>query len=194
MPYAPGFPTDFTEYVLVWCADLLEPLDVGERRLLLDGLTLMYTGGPWPDRLQIQRLVEQMDGRYDPESFIGELEIRSGGGIAGAVDRLRDPRLREYALSELRRYPGTPGLVVAVNAQVDAGVLSEQERNDILTSAINAPVLPGPIPAPEGCPPLPEDHPESFEDLRARRMRMRPDRGRPVAGASGARDREGRER
>ncbi len=120
----------------------------------------MYTGGPWPDQLQIQRLVEQMDGRYDPESFIGELEVQSGGGVAGAVERLKDDRLREHALAELHRYPGTHELVAAVNAQVARGVLSARERTSILTSALGAPVLPGPIPAPEEYPPLPGDHPE----------------------------------
>lgn len=59
-----GLPSSLTEYVLVWCEDLLQDLPIPARTDLARTLSTMYEGGPWPTRLRIQRLAGHMSGNH----------------------------------------------------------------------------------------------------------------------------------
>ena len=169
MPLAPGFPTNFTEYLTVWCADLLEGLDDEQRRVLENSLIMMYEGGPWPDRFRIQRLAEQLRGVVDAETAIGELDLRRSGGVSGVIARLNSPDVEhQWVIEQLSRLQGTPQLVDAVTEACRVGLISPIERELILETTLSRPILPEPIPAPAEYPPLPPDHPESYEEYRVR--------------------------
>ena len=168
MPLSPGFPTDFTEYLTVWCADLLEGLDDEQRRSLQEVFATSYEGGPWPDRLHIQRLAEQTLGLFDADTAVGEWSSRHDG-VAGVIARLHSREVEhEWVVEQLARLPGSSELVIAVNAACQEGLLSLLERDLILEAALSRPILPEPIPAPSKYPPIPADHPESYEEFRLR--------------------------
>jgi hypothetical protein len=168
MPLAPGFPTDFTEYLTVWCADLLEDLDDEQRRMLADSLIMMYEGGPWPDRLYVQRLAEQVRGIIDAETSSGDSDLRRSG-VSGIVARLSSPDVEHrWVVEQLSRLQGTPELVGAVTEALRLELISPIEHELILETALSRPILPEPIPAPAEYPPLPPDHPESYEEYRLR--------------------------
>jgi hypothetical protein len=70
VPESRGLPSSLTEYVLVWCEDLWQDLPTTARTDLARTLSTMYEGGPWPTRLRIQRLAEQISGNYgDANTF-----------------------------------------------------------------------------------------------------------------------------
>jgi hypothetical protein len=171
VPLTPGFPTSLGEYVTVWCADLLEPLTQDQRDDFLRGLAMGDEGGPWPSRLDIQRLVEH---RCTPHAkatdMLGDLLERFADGIAATIGRLHDPApgMREIAVTQLHQLPGTRELVDAVDAEFRSGTLTTGERDSILTAALSRPILPEPIPAPSMFPELPPDHPESWEEKNRR--------------------------
>ena len=167
MPLTPGFPTSMTEYITVWCADLLEPLTAAQRESFVRGAEMMYEGGPWHSRLAIQRLVEYyLTPDLDADTHFGELLEHNAGGVAGAIERLRAPYpdSRAAAVDQLHLLPGTPELVDAVNTATADGTLTDAERQSILTSALSRRILPEPIPNPPEYPPIPADHPESYAE------------------------------
>lgn len=168
MPLSPGFPTDLAEYILVWCADLLEPLSAEERRQLVSITAMMHVGGPWPSRISIQRSAEQIRGLVDADANVGEMDLRLSG-LDAIIGRLRAPDLEhEWVVMQLSRLPGSSELVEAVNDAVGEGILTSLDRDVILGAALSRAVMPEPIPAPAEFPALPPDHPESHEEFRRR--------------------------
>jgi hypothetical protein len=160
-------PSSLSDYVLVWCADLLAGLAPGRRRDLLQSVAMMYEGGPWPSRLHIQRLAEQMSGEYGgADVFIGDLVAQTPGYVAGIVIGLSDddPDVREDARRRLTHQPGTPELVAMIEQATAEGHLTSEQRATILASATSNPVLPEPKEAPPQYPALPPDYPESYAE------------------------------
>lgn len=184
-----GLPSSLTEYVLVWCEDLLQDLPTIARTDLARALSTMYEGGPWPKRLHIQRLAEQISGKYgDANTFVGDLHSERPGCVATITQKLSepDPQTRGEALGLLARLPGSLELVRALDREVEQGRLSRVEREDVLRRALGNPVLPAPVPAPEAYPELPRDYPESYEDQKRRDppyelFRPTPDQTRDLA-------------
>lgn len=168
MPTLDGLPEDFTEYLEVWCADLLAPLGPLQRERLIDRIELMYTGGPWPDRWQIQRQVEVTRGILTADAAIGLILVRDSGGLAGAIERLAGP-LHDAAVRQLSQMPGTVELVAAVGTARRRGLISDAERDHILAAAVAQPIAPEPRPLPAHLRPLPPGYPEhrSAGDARA---------------------------
>jgi hypothetical protein len=127
-----GLPSSLTEYVLVWCEDLLQDLPTTDRTDLARTLSPMYEGGPWPTRLRIQRLAEQIGGNYgDANTFVGDLHSERPGYVATITQKLSepDPQTRGEALELLARLPGSLELVRALDRAVEQGrlpVLSEK--------------------------------------------------------------------
>ena len=185
----PSVPSSLSDYVLVWCADLLEDLEPELRRDLLQNVAMMYEGGPWPSRLHIQRLAEQMSGRYGgADVFIGDLLAQTPAYVAGIVDRLGDddPDVREDARRRLAHQPGTPELVAMIEQATAEGHLTSEQRATILAGATSNPVLPEPKEAPPQYPALPPDHPESYAEMLERdppyeAFTPRPDQQRDLA-------------
>jgi hypothetical protein len=166
-----GLPSSLTEYVLVWCEDLLQELPVTARTDLARALSTMHEGGPWPTRLRIQRLAEQVSGKYGGANvFVGELHFERPGYVAMVAQKLSEPdsQARGEALELLARLPGSPELVDALDQATEQGLLSAAERADVLARALSNPVLPAPVPAPAGYPDLPRDYPESYEEQKRR--------------------------
>lgn len=166
-----GLPSSLTEYVLVWCEDLLQDLPTPARTDLARTLSTMYEGGPWPTRLRIQRLAEQISGNYgDANTFVGDLHSERSGYVATITHKLSepDPQTRNEALELLALLPGSLELVRALDRAVEQGHLSRVEREGVLRRALGNPVLPAPVPAPEAYPELPRDYPESYEDQKRR--------------------------
>lgn len=184
-----GLPSSLTEYVLVWCEDLLQDLPTTDRTDLARALSTMYEGGPWPTRLRIQRLAEQICGNYgDANTFVGDLHSERPGYVAAITQKLSEPepQTRDEALELLARLPGSLELVRALDLAVEQGRLSRVEREDVLRRALGNPVLPAPVPAPEAYPELPRDYPESYDDQKRRDppyelFRPTPDQTRDLA-------------
>lgn len=171
MPESRGLPSSLTEYVLVWCEDLLQDLPATARTDLARALSTMHEGGPWPTRLRIQRLAEQVSGKYGGANvFVGELHSERPGFVAMVAQKLSepDPRTRGEALELLARLPGSPELVGELDQAGKHGRLSPAERAEVLRRALSNPVLPDPVPAPAAYPDLPRDYPESYEEQKRR--------------------------
>jgi hypothetical protein len=185
----PSVPSSLSDYVLVWCADLLEGLEPERCRDLLQSVAMMYEGGPWPSRLDIQRLAEQMSGEYGgADVFIGDLVAQTPGYVAGMVIGLSDddPDVREDARRRLAHQPGTPELVAMIEQATIEGHLTSEQRATILASATSNPVLPEPKEAPPQYPALPPDYPESYAERIERDppyevFTPRPDQARDLA-------------
>jgi hypothetical protein len=78
-----GLTSSVSEYVLVLRKDLLQDLPATARADLARTLSTMYEGGPWPTRLRIQRLAEQMSGNHgDANTFVGDLHSERRGYVA----------------------------------------------------------------------------------------------------------------
>jgi hypothetical protein len=171
VPESRGLPSSLTEYVLVWCEDLLQDLPATARTDLARALSTMHEGGPWPTRLRIQRLAEQASGKYGGANvFVGELHSERPGFVAMVAQKLSepDPQTRGEALELLGRPPGSPELVRALDQAGKHGRLSPAERAEVLRRALSNPVLPDPVPAPAAYPDLPRDYPESYEEQKRR--------------------------
>lgn len=173
----------------MWCEDLLQDVPTTARTDLARTLSTMYEGGPWPTRLRIQRLAEQISGNYgDANTFVGDLHSERSGYVATITQKLSgpDPQTRDEALELLARLPGSLELVRALDRAVEQGRLFRVERGDVLRRALGNPVLPAPVPAPEAYPELPRDYPESYEDQKRRDppyelFRPTPDQTRDLA-------------
>lgn len=166
---ARSLPRSLSEYLLVWCADLLSPMSATQRQSLLDTIHLTYIGGPWPTRLLLQRLAEQVVGTISAEAAIGEVVATYGPSIDDTIEALTsgdDEISRSDLITLLARNPATTDLIPKVTAALHAGALTENEYFAICTQALHAPLLPDPIPAPPEFPELPHDYPESHEGHR----------------------------
>ncbi|HEY5222491.1 MAG TPA: hypothetical protein VIJ18_05505 [Microbacteriaceae bacterium] len=53
-----GPPRTMGEYADRWLADLLDPIDAGSRRMIVQTMAINWMGGPLPDRESVQRLLE----------------------------------------------------------------------------------------------------------------------------------------
>ncbi|MDP5226454.1 MULTISPECIES: hypothetical protein [Arthrobacter] len=162
-----GLPESLTEYLKVWCADLLGRVDTGSRKHIIDAACMSYEGGPWPRRLMIQRHVEISQGILSTEAWLGLVTHDLAGGVPGAIHRLSTEN-RVAAVEQLSRMPGTPELVAGVNAASARGELSSQERVETLRRALAQPPAPAEIPLPGHLRPVPADYPESFEEWKRR--------------------------
>ncbi len=189
MSQSRGLPSSLTEYVLVWCEDLLQDLPATARTDLARTLSTMHEGGLWLTRLRIQRLAEHASGNYgDADTFVGDLHSERPGYVAMVTQKLSEPdqQTRDEALELLARLPGSPEVVRALDQAVEHDRLSPDERAEVLRRALSNPVLRAPMPAPAAYPELPGDYPESYEDQKRRdppyelfltrdcRSRMRP--------------------
>ncbi len=148
-------PRSLSEYLDVWCADLLAPLGPTERSSFLNAVLSSHGKGPWPTRLEVQRLVEISRGLATHDAVVGELLGSRAGGIDAVLVRLADPDRRATALGQLGQLAATPAMVAKVTAAQRAGLLSATERAEVLTRALRHPLLPEPIPAPAHLPALP---------------------------------------
>lgn len=161
-----GLPETLGEYLRVWCADLFEKLPDEKRDRIIQSINMMYAGGPWPDRLSVQRIAEIDMGVLTSSAVIGLLDEERGGGVEGAIRRLSEHH--ESAVKQLSRMPGTPHLVAEVEAAFSRGELTAEERLTILSSATAQPIAPPPIPLPRHLRPLPENYPESYDEWQHR--------------------------
>lgn len=167
----PELPSSLGEYISVWCADLLKGLTPAQRESIVAAAAFSYEGGPWPRRLRIQRLAEEAAGLITADSVLGELTAMYGHGVEGMLAAIDDPEFpssREDLIAQLSRHPGTDELIPKVTTAHRDGVLSDMEFQQICRAALEAPLLPEPIPAPPEFPDLPQDYPESFEEFRRR--------------------------
>ena len=123
-----------------------------------------YEGGPYPDRLTVQRLAEMYRGIISGDAAVGEIITGTPAGISSLIRDLGNPERRQYALRMLSVYPDTTTLVPAVTAVTDDGLFSEEERDAILETALRTPPLPLPVPLPNHLSPIPPDFPESYDD------------------------------
>jgi hypothetical protein len=165
-----GLPATLREYLEVWCADLLCQLTADERASVISIVHCGYGGGPWPSRLQVQRMAEMTAGVITADACIGELINQHCYGIDGAIELLYsdDRDVRDNAVVMLGRYPNTGELVPKVSAALRAGALTDDEFSDICSRALRSPLLPDPIPSPAHLPTVPDDYPESYADYRRR--------------------------
>jgi hypothetical protein len=165
MPTAEGLPEDLTEYLQVWCADLLRSLGPERRESFVNDMHAMWSGGPFPDRLTVQRCVEITLGVITADASMGET-LEEYGGADLALQHLNDPDMeRGHALQQLGQVLATPDNVAKIKTAQARGDLSAEECATVLTSALRQPILPDPIPPPPGLPPIPEDYPESWEEF-----------------------------
>ena len=181
VPYTGGHPATLHEYLEVWCADLLGPLTADQRASVINTVHCSYGGGPWPSRLQVQRMAEMTAGVITADAFIGELINQHCYGIDGAIELLYsgDLDVRDNAVVMLGRCPNTSELVPKVNAARRAGALTDDEFSDICSRALCAPLLPDPIAAPAHLPALPADYPESYAEFRRREPDFTPAEDEP---------------
>ena len=164
MVTADNLPESLTEYLTVWCADLLAPLDDHATGRVIATLGISYEGGPYPDRLTVQRLVEMHRGIVSGDAAVGEILVDTPAGVGSLIRDLGNPERREHALQMLSAWPDTTTLIPAVTAAADDGLLDEAERDTILATALRTPPLPLPVPLPQYLQPLPPDYPESYDD------------------------------
>ncbi|MEH3154296.1 MAG: hypothetical protein PGN29_02745 [Gordonia paraffinivorans] len=164
MVNADNLPESLAEYLTVWCADLLAPLDDDSTRRAIATLRGGYEGGPYPDRLTVQRLVEMHRGIVSGDAVVGEILVDTPAGVGSLIRDLGDPERRQHAFRMLSAWPDTTVLVPAVTAAADDGLLDDAERDTILDTALRTPPLPRPIPLPDRLRPLPPDYPESYDD------------------------------
>jgi hypothetical protein len=168
---SPGqLPATLREYLEVWCADLLCQLTAVQRASVIGILHCSYGGGPWPSRLQVQRMAEMTAGGITADACIGELINQHCHGIDDGIEMLYsdDLDVRDNAIVMLGRYPNTSELVPKVGAARSAGALTDDEYSDICRRALRAPLLPDPIAPPAHLPALPADYPESYAEYRRR--------------------------
>jgi len=165
-----GLPATLREYLDVWCADLLCRLTAAQCTSVISIFHCSYGGGPWPSRLQVQRLAEMTAGVITADACIGELINHHCRGIDGAIEMLYsdDRDVRDNAIVILGRYPNTSELVPKVSSARRTGALTDNEFSDICRRALRAPLLPDPIAAPAHLPALPADYPESYAEYRRR--------------------------
>src|SRR5689334_7002108 len=132
VPYTGGLPATLHEYLEVWCADLLGLLTADQRASVINIVHCSYGGGPWPSRLQVQRMAEMTAGVITADACIGELINQHCYGIDGAIELLYsgDLDVRDNAVVMLGRYPNTSELVPKVNAARRAGALTDDEFSD----------------------------------------------------------------
>jgi hypothetical protein len=132
MPTASGLPVTLREYLEVWCADLLDPLTAAQRASVISIVHHSYAGGPWPPRLQIQRMAEIAAGVITGDACVGELVARYGYPIDDVIEMLRcdDPDVRDNAIVTLGRYPDTTQLIPKVSAARGAGALTDTEFSE----------------------------------------------------------------
>ena len=76
MPTVDGLPATLREYLEVWCVDLLDQLTAAQHASVISTVHCSYSGGPWPSRLQIQRLAEIAAGVITGDACVGELVAR----------------------------------------------------------------------------------------------------------------------
>ena len=79
-----------------------------------------------------------------------------------------DLDVRDNAIVTLGRYPDTTELIPKVSAARGVGALTDTELSEICSRALDAPLLPDPVPPPTHLPPLPNDYPESYTDYHQR--------------------------
>jgi hypothetical protein len=77
VPTVGGLPATLREYLDIWWADLLDPLTAAQRASVISIVHDSYAGGPWPPRLQIQRMAEIAAGVITGDACVGELAGRS---------------------------------------------------------------------------------------------------------------------
>lgn len=155
-----GLPESLTEFLDLWCEDLLRPLGDEARRRVVNDVHLMCEGGiPWPTRLHVQRMAEVASGRITEEALQGELIDLHDGGVEGALTRLRDPDLHGAAVHELARLQPSVEMVRKVTVACRRGDLTEDERVRVLDHAMRLPVLPPAVPLPRHLVPVPPGHP-----------------------------------
>lgn len=157
-------PESFAEYLDVWCADLLGTLSEPEMRSVRDALSTSYWGGPFPTRLQVQRLCETARGRISADAVVGIELAEEPGGLASALWGLQLDSTHDAAIEQLSCMPGTPGMVRAVHAAQAEGHLTEAEAARVLSSALRQPIVPAPVPLPTHLREVPADYPESFDE------------------------------
>lgn len=131
-----SLPSSLTEYVLIWCEDLLQDLPATVRTDLARTLSTRYGGGPWPARLRIQRLAEQLSGNAN--TFVGDLHSECHGYVTKALQKLRDSnyQARDEALELLARLSGSLELGEALD-QAEQALLSDVDRADVLGRALS---------------------------------------------------------
>ncbi len=151
-------PNTLAEFLDVWCDDLLAPLHPRERKAFLVAICSTHDGGPWPRRLDIQRLVEITQGNATEDAVIGEMLEAKAGGIDGAFARLAAGAVRSDVVRQLGQLAGSPALVARVTGAWERGILTDDERADILGRAMRQPFLPPPIPIPPGLAPVPDGY------------------------------------
>lgn len=173
MATSEGLPESLTEFLEVWCADLLEPLTADQRITLVNDVHLTYGGGPWPRRLDVQRLAEIMQGVITQDAVAGELLELYGGGIDSVLARLRDPGTHASAVDQLGQLQATTEVVEKVTAVHRRGDLTKRERATILGRGLRLPLLPDPLPAPAHLVPVPDGYPEPDGEPPARRVSYR---------------------
>lgn len=165
-------PQSLTEYILIWCADLLRDLSAAQRQMLLKSILMGYEGGPWPRRLHIQRLAEQIGGTIDVDAVTAEIATTYGPNLDETVKHLANAEdshmSRHDLITHLARHLTIGGLLSRVTAAHDAGVLNFEEFIDIYTHARSMRVLPPPKDPPPEFPAVPADFPESYEEYRRR--------------------------
>lgn len=129
IPTADALPATLREYLEVWCADLLGHLTAGQRASVISTVHCTYAGGPWPPRLQVQRLAEIAACVITGDAYVGEIIARYGHPIRDVVEMLysKDPDVRDNAIVMLGRHPNTSELVPKVSAAHRAGALTDAE-------------------------------------------------------------------
>ena len=106
-------------------------------------LSTMYKGGPWPTRLRIQRLAEQISGDYeDANTFVGDLHSERPSYVATITQNLSEPdqQTRDEAPELLARLQGSPELVRALDQAGEQGRPSPSERPKVLWRALSHPI------------------------------------------------------
>jgi hypothetical protein len=102
-------PRSLTEYVLVWCEDLLQDLLATARTDLACTLSTMNERGPWPTRLRIQHLAEELSGYCgDANAFVGhglDRKTAKSPGRPPGSSLLSSVRGFDRAPRQVRRHP-----------------------------------------------------------------------------------------
>lgn len=173
-----GLPRTMGEYADRWLADLFEPLDGRDRRVIVQTLAMNWMGGPLPDRESVQRLIERHTGRISEQQYAAWVltyAMRSGeahrDGIDHVLDRLADGfevgGSREKALWYLAGMDDTRQLVTRLEAAVSDGSLTQEECNSVLMRALSNPPLPPLAKLPAHVEPLPDGWPPPAPDYGA---------------------------
>ena len=163
-------PESLTEFLEIWCADLLAPLNGQERDSFLRTARGVYAEGPYPSRLDVQRHVEIARGIITGDAAAGALIAETPSGVRSLTAQLADPDRTAYAVRMLSAYPYTDELLPAVDEAFSAGLLTGEQRVEILSAALKAPPLPPPADLPAGLMPVPSGYPRALAHSRERRV------------------------